>query len=156
MESILLKFLESEYSIDVSNMDKEIKDQFVLRLMIFLFSHRHEKEDLFITETRAAGDVLDFSIVRDVMYKYSKKAQEKFLTYPIECFFLIKFAESKEGWQFIIKKADPSEISDKTQRILKEMTDLKNQAIATLKSSNQENAETLPLRKFLIEHISGG
>ena len=70
---------------------------FMVRLMVFLFSHRHEKEDLFIRETRAAGHELDFSVARDVMYKYSKKAQEKFMTYPIECFFLIHFAKSEEG-----------------------------------------------------------
>lgn len=82
--------------------------------MAFLFTHRHGKGDKFLSETREAGEELDFDIVRDVMYKYSKKAQEKFFNSPIECFFLISFATSKEGKDFILKKADPSENFDKT------------------------------------------
>ena len=40
---------------------------------------------------------MDFSIVRDVMYMYSKKAQARFFSYPIETYFFIKFATSEDG-----------------------------------------------------------
>lgn len=52
-------------------------------MMVFVFSHRYSKGDNFIVETvesvgkTADIDVnshVDFTIVRDVMYKYSKKA----------------------------------------------------------------------------------
>ena len=42
-------------------------------MMAFCFSHRYEKDDLYITETKQDG-IIDFSIVRNVMYKYSKKS----------------------------------------------------------------------------------
>ena len=42
-------------------------------MMAFCFCHRHEKEDLYITQTKKDG-IIDFSIVRDVMYRYSKKS----------------------------------------------------------------------------------
>jgi hypothetical protein len=69
--------------------------------MVFLFSHRHTKADQFIVETRQRMDELkaespflymDFSVVRDVMYRYSKKAQERFFSFPIETYFFVKFA----------------------------------------------------------------
>ena len=30
--------------------------------------------------------VVDFSIVRDVMYKYSKKAEDRYFSFEMECF----------------------------------------------------------------------
>ena len=39
-------------------------------MMAFVYAHRHNKDDKFIVETKDAG-FIDFSIVRDVMYKYS-------------------------------------------------------------------------------------
>jgi len=54
-------------------------------MMMILFSHRHTKKDIFIVEAleEAAQSgyaqlTIDFSIVRDVMYKYSKKAEERY------------------------------------------------------------------------------
>jgi hypothetical protein len=49
--------------------------------MMVLFSHRYTKNDKFIEENMNEGaelgeleQIIDFSIIRDVMYKYSKKA----------------------------------------------------------------------------------
>ena len=50
-------------------------------MMTIVFSHRYSKGDKFILEAndQAKNDgsdesPIDFSIIRDVMYKYSKKA----------------------------------------------------------------------------------
>lgn len=40
------------------------------------------------------GSTVDFQIVRDTMYKYSKKAEEKFFLDPCMSFFFIQFATS--------------------------------------------------------------
>jgi hypothetical protein len=49
--------------------------------MMVLFSHRYTKNDKFIEENMIEGQqrgevepIIDFTIIRDVMYKYSKKA----------------------------------------------------------------------------------
>lgn len=48
--------------------------------MMIVFSHRYSKGDKFIVEAEAEAGaspdrpLIDFSIIRDVMYKYSKKA----------------------------------------------------------------------------------
>ena len=38
-------------------------------MMAFVYAHRHNKEDLFLKESN-----IDFTILRDCMYHYSKKA----------------------------------------------------------------------------------
>ena len=44
------------------------------------------------------------------MYKYSKKAQERFLSYPFFAFLLAWFAKSQEGLFFVSEKyADKGE-----------------------------------------------
>jgi hypothetical protein len=69
-------------------------------MLAFVYAHRHNKDDLFILESRK-DKYIDFSIVRDVMYSYSNKAQDKFFGHAIESYFLAKFAMSPEGQTFI-------------------------------------------------------
>jgi hypothetical protein len=64
-------------------------------LMVVVHSHRHNKDDDFISDTP-----IDFSLVRDTMYKYSKRAQERFFSYPIFAFLFAWFAHSQEGLDF--------------------------------------------------------
>lgn len=67
----------------------EEKEQILHAIMMVIFSHRYNKEDRFILETNKAlkegktRNPIDFTIVRDVMYKYSKKAQDRYLSYPV-------------------------------------------------------------------------
>ena len=46
----------------------------------------------------------DFNVVRDTMYKYSSKAEEKFLTNPTLSYMAIIFAHSEPGKDYIHKK----------------------------------------------------
>lgn len=69
-------------------------------MMVFVFAHRHNKDDRFLKETESELNEdlhLDFTIVRGVMYHYSKKAQERFFTFPIESFFMAMFAALPDG-----------------------------------------------------------
>ena len=51
------------------------KMQMIDNMMMVVFSHRYCKNDTFINEAlQQENNCIDFSIVRDVMYKYSKKA----------------------------------------------------------------------------------
>lgn len=103
--------------------------------MIFVFAHRHSKGDRFIEETRDAmkdctDDLhFDFTVVRNVMYLYSKKAQEHYMTYPVESFFLAAFEMSSAGQSFIKTKPDSKE---KTERILRETQMLRENAVSSL------------------------
>ena len=131
MDSHLHQFIENMFGKDIflTNCLNEIqKKQLINSMMVFVFAHRHNKDDRFLKESEQElkefdDEVhLDFTIVRDVMYHYSKKAQERFFTYPFESFFMAMFAASQSGKDFIHQKPDTSE---KTQRLLKDINDLK-------------------------------
>ena len=110
-------------------------------MMIFVFAHRHSKGDRFIVETQQALEArknpdlhFDFTIVRNVMYMYSKKAQEHYFNYPVESFLMAHFAASSDGQDFIRSKPDHSEKHAKTQRILHDTEELRQQAVLALES----------------------
>ena len=87
----------------------------------------------------------DFSIVRNVMYLYSKKAQEHFMTYPVECFFLAQFYNSAEGKRFIQTKPDSEE---KAVRILSDTEILRDHAVQSLSQMGTSISEEL------VQHLS--
>ena len=80
-------------------------DKFIYSVMAIVFSHRASKGDPSIMQAEAEG-IIDFSVVRDVMYKYSKKAQERFFTSPNESFLFAAFSLSDEGFKFMAEKPD--------------------------------------------------
>lgn len=70
---------------DNTKLKENQKKAIILRVMMILFSHRHTKRDTFIEEAQKEAEesgckelAIDFSIIRDVMYKYSKKSEERY------------------------------------------------------------------------------
>ena len=102
-----------------------IYDEIVLKMLILLFSHRHNKGDLFISELENSDVNLDFKIQRDIMYKYSKYSHDNFFKSPIDLFFLINFANSDDCISFIEKEAIQCEIEGKSTRVINEIFMLK-------------------------------
>ena len=77
MDAILTAFIETHLCKTVFKTDRLTdlqKQQVVQSMMVFLFSHRHTKDDQFIVETRNKVEEhpddlhMDFTIVRNVMY----------------------------------------------------------------------------------------
>jgi len=62
-------------------------------LTMVVLSHRHNKEDS-IASKKDDRNELDFTIVRDTMYKYSKKAQDRFFSNHFLAFLFVHFASS--------------------------------------------------------------
>jgi hypothetical protein len=79
--------------------------EFTGMLSLVVLSHRHNKEESINKGAcvKKAGE-LDFSLVRDTMYKYSKKAQERFFKNAFLAFLFIGFSESREGITYINTK----------------------------------------------------
>ena len=70
MSNLLYSFASKHFEVMMNKLPQEAqKQEFINMLMAVVHSHRHNKEDLFLSESN-----VDFSIVRDTMYKYSKKA----------------------------------------------------------------------------------
>lgn len=119
--------------------------------MAFVYAHRHNKDDVFILESRK-DKYIDFSIVRDVMYSYSKKAQDKFFSHAIESYFLAKFAISPEGQSFIHGKeaSIQKEANEKIKKLLKDTDELKKIAIQSLEqAAKHEGTDQAMINVFL-------
>ena len=71
--NLMHSFAIKHFEVIMNKLTANGQIEFVTMLMVVVHSHRHNKEDDFISETS-----IDFSLVRDTMYKYSKKAQERF------------------------------------------------------------------------------
>lgn len=101
--------------------------------MMICFSHRYNKGDRFIQEAEKEAEAnIDFTIVRDVMYKYSKKAQDRYFSYPIEAFLFAAFSLSDEGINFLQNKPDNQADPEKLKRLRSDLAELKNQAVLSL------------------------
>lgn len=82
-------------------------------------------------EYEAKGTKINFNIIRDVMYKYSKKAQRELMSRPEDAFFLMNFASTKEGREFIEQKEKgcaAQEDQERNKRIFLEIENLTEQA----------------------------
>jgi len=52
---------------------QDSKSKIIQSMVTFVYAHRHNKEDLFLVETKK-DKYIDFTILRDCMYHYSRKA----------------------------------------------------------------------------------
>lgn len=133
----MIKFIEYIFGSDMLRLSPQItsveRQQVINSMMIIVFSHRYSKGDKFIIEAEkdapAEEPVIDFSIIRDVMYKYSKKAQDRYFSFPIEAFLFAAFSLSDEGLMFLKSKPDNQGDDDKLQRLQDDLAELKAQAI---------------------------
>ena len=66
------------------------RQEFLSVLMSVVHSHRHNKKE----ETAIVRRPIDFDVVRDTMYKYSKKAQQKFFADVQLSFLFLWFLDS--------------------------------------------------------------
>lgn len=77
MIALMIQFIGSMFGANIMPdcMDEKLQRQIILSMMTVVFSHRYNKGDRFIIEAEQdQAEVIDFNIVRDVMYKYSMKA----------------------------------------------------------------------------------
>merc|ERR1712166_1636495 len=141
----MIKFIDYIFGSDMLklgvNITEKERQQVVHSMMLIVFSHRYSKGDRFIMEAEqeAPDDepVVDFTIIRDVMYKYSKKAQDRYFSLPVKAFLFAAFSLSDEGLLFLKSKPDNQGDDDKLQRLHDDLAKLKNQAIASLQNQGR-------------------
>lgn len=139
MNVMMRDFINLTFGPEILRSDSELTDlerqQIVHSMMQIVFSHRYNKGDKFISEALEVNESrdemqkrldIDFTIVRDVMYKYSKKAQDRFFSYPIESFIFAAFALSDEGLNFLQNKPDNKADDEKLRRLQSDLAELKN------------------------------
>lgn len=72
--------------------------EFTSSILSIVLSHHHQKADI---KRIVEGTSVDFKLVRDTMYKYSKKAEEKFFQNSCMAYFFIQFSQSPQGKSYI-------------------------------------------------------
>lgn len=128
MESIISQFLSSMFGEGLmGKLSAEEKRQMTFSMMAFVYAHRHNKDDLFLMESK---DFIDFTVLRDCMYHYSKKAQDRFFARPMETYFFAKFAKSREAMDFIKKKSNMS--PENIRKLLTYTSELQKSSIVSL------------------------
>lgn len=75
--------------------------EFTSSILSIVLSHHHQKADI---KRIVEGTSVDFKLVRDTMYKYSKKAEEKFFQNSCMAYFFIQFSQSPQGKSYIQNK----------------------------------------------------
>lgn len=78
-------------------MEPQQQRDFIELLKMVVLCHRINKD-----EPALKNLIFDFSLIRDPMYKYSKKAQDKFFNTPILSFLFVWFAA--KGTQMAMQK----------------------------------------------------
>jgi hypothetical protein len=115
MNGILHKFIIAQ-GVDLDILSDNQQLRVVQTMMAFTFAHRFEKDDNFIVESIKDGNI-EFSVIRDTMYMYSKRAKDAFFSRPIETYFFLKFATSIQ-FQLAIDNRDAKERLQKENQIL--------------------------------------
>ena len=146
MDKLTKQFIKSWFGevFDGNQLSEKQKAQIINSMTLFVFTHRNSKDDAFLKELKQEGEDIkegdsncyhtDFDILRDVCYKYSKKATERFFSFPVEAYFFVKYALSDDGQEFIENKPphDEENREFKVERFKKDTHNLMFDALKSL------------------------
>lgn len=93
--------------------------EYVQLLKLVVFSHRYNKGDEFL-----ANPIIDFDVIRDPMYKFSRVAQRNYLAIPVLSFLLAWFSKCNPGKQFVADKCAENANSDYEQKLTTEIKEI--------------------------------
>ena len=131
MNKFFLKFADDHFGELVDTLTEEEKKEFLLALLTIVLSHKHKKSDVVMPEG------VDFDLVRDPMYKFSKKAYKKFFENSYMAFFVKWFCSTSKGKAFFDKKVvnTAKGSQDFVGKMNREMKQLEASANETLSGS---------------------
>ena len=90
-----------------TSLSSAVQQRLINVLILFLFSHRHNKGDELVERTlqqiRAEHNYADFDLIRNVCYKYSKGNLRNFFLNPYTAFLFHQFASSEATTAVFIK-----------------------------------------------------
>ncbi|TNV80726.1 hypothetical protein FGO68_gene16530 [Halteria grandinella] len=95
LKVLIQQYAEANFQQVLNALKGSNQELFMGMLSMVVLSHRHNKEDTIAKKDERLD--LDFSLVRDTMYKYSKRVQERFFKVPCLSFLFLSFATSANG-----------------------------------------------------------
>jgi hypothetical protein len=161
-----LFFSKDLFGIDqVTKLNAPLILEFTSSILMIVLSHHFQKRDI---QSIIKGTQVDFQLVRDTMYKYSKKAEEKFFNDPCMAFLFIQFAVSSKARNQIMNKGAKNGLSegenpidmemntnesaqkaaDISERILFEINQMKSEAAKMLKKTFIKRTEDICMQNI--------
>lgn len=74
---------------------------------------------------------MKWDVLRDCLYKYSKRAQDRFFKYFFEAYFFARFGLSQKGRDYLLNKDDMND--EKRPKIESEINVLTGDAVAAVR-----------------------
>ena len=115
----LVSFVNEEFKGLLPSLSEKAKFQLVELVKLLVFSHRHNKTDEYLKDP-----LIDFSIVREPMYKYSRHAQDKFFDYATYAFLFAWFEANPRARTFAKEKFAENDNSNYPERMESEIRQL--------------------------------
>lgn len=155
-----LYFSENLFGINAHGaLSSELLLEFTSCVLSIVLSHHYQKRDI---KSMVNGTQVDFQLVRETMYKYSKKAEDRFFKNPCMAYLFIKFAQSPLAKTQIMNKQPKNQQNDDdedqidlnmkqhevNERILAEMQHMKQEASKILFKQFLTNVEQICLKNI--------
>ena len=107
IDSHISQFLEDMLGPFFTTLSSAVQQRLTNVLILFLFSHRHNKGDELVEQTlnqiEKDHGYADFGLIRNVCYKYSKGNLKNFFVNPYTAFLFHQFASSEHTTAVFIK-----------------------------------------------------
>jgi len=145
----LVDFVNSEFKDLLPCLAEKARIEFIDLVKLLVFSHRHNKNDECLK-----NPLIDFSIVREPMYKYSRHAQDRFFEYCTFAFLFAWYEANPLAREFSAEKFAENENSDYPERMTAEIALLADEARAKLATSGGYPTTASPKYRSLIEPAS--
>lgn len=123
----LVSFTKQEFPGLLDRLSEKASFEFIDLVKLLVLAHRHNKNDDFMQDP-----LVDFTIVREPMYKYSKQAQETFFSLSTFAFLFAWFAACPEGKTFATEKFTDSSDERHLERLSSEVQFLSQESCMKL------------------------
>mmetsp|Transcript_1108 Transcript_1108/g.1113 ORF Transcript_1108/g.1113 Transcript_1108/m.1113 type:complete len:170 (+) Transcript_1108:1159-1668(+) len=99
MQEQLNLFSEHYFGSNYISLEPHWKNEFQNSLILLVMSHQYAKEESISSMISS----LDFSIIRDPMYKYSKKTEDRFFDHSPLAYLFWWFSSRAQAQQFVMQ-----------------------------------------------------
>ena len=154
----LVEMIKQEFPGLLDKLDRKAKFQFIELFKLLVLSHRHNKNDDFLK-----NPMVDFSVVRDPMYKFSQEAQDVFFNESVFAFLFAWFQAKPDAKAFAYEKFEQNSDKSYPDRLMKEVALLSQEAVKQLTEPDitvqpkkvlfMDKAATLKMSRQLVNYL---
>ena len=140
----LIEFVNNEFPGLLASASEKASFEFVELVKLLVFSHRHNKSDDYLK-----NPLIDFSIVREPMYKYSRHAQDKFFDFATFAFLFAWFEANPVAKLFSAEKFAENDNHHYPERMTTEIAQLGLEAQSKLAQAGPSQTAGAPYKTFM-------